>query len=127
LFHHAAREKKSKGRRVSENLGIQKVLFPDVMWDEQVNETFTALRDRLQDWKWFHPEFATAAGKANANGLIHRLFYNMKGMEVLPLELMNYGEESPRGRNPAREIRMREQGLLVPYVGWYAKYQVVND
>jgi len=123
LFHHAVREKKSKGPRVSENLGIQKVLFPDVKWDEQVNKTFTALRDRLQDWKWFHPEFATAAGKANANGLIHRLFYNMKGMEDLPLEMMNYGTSTPGSMNPVKKIRMREQGPLVPYAEWYGKYR----
>ena len=107
-FHHVTRETQSKRPRVSENEGIQKVLFPDVTWDAQVDEAFNKLRERLRDWQWFRPEFATAVGKANANGLIHRLFYNMKGMEDLPLELMDYGEEPPRGRNPVSEIRMRE-------------------
>lgn len=126
-FHHVARETKSKGPRVSENVGIQKVLFADVTWNAQVDEVFDDLRERLRDWKWFHPEFSTAVGKANANGLIHRLFYHMKGMEDLPLELMDYGKEPPRSRNPVSEIRMREQGLLVPYAGWYERYQAFQE
>ena len=126
-FHHVAREIKSNGSRVNENKGIQKVLFPDVMWDAQVDEAFNNLRERLRDWKWFHPEFATAVGKANANGLIYRLLYNMKGMEELPLELMDYGKESPGSRDPVRQIRMRDQGLLVPYAGWYERYQAFQE
>jgi hypothetical protein len=126
-FHHVARETKSKEPRVSENVGIQKVLFPDVTWNAQVDEAFNNLRERLRDWKWFHPEFATAAGKANANGLIHRLFYNMKGMEVLPLEMMNYGTSTPGSMNQVIKNRMREQGPLVPYAEWYGKYQTSQN
>ena len=122
-----ARETKSKEPRVSENVGIQKVLFPDVTWNAQVDEAFNNLRERLRDWKWFHPEFATAAGKANANGLIHRLFYNMKGMEVLPLEMMNYGTSTPGSMNQVIKNRMREQGPLVPYAEWYGKYQTSQN
>lgn len=111
---HSAVENNPNDYRMRNGKKIRKSIFGFETWGDQAEQDYHAFRKVLTDWKWLRSRFQTRAGNAEAHGLIGRLLREMRGMDRLPIDVMDYETFD----NLPKEA---ETNLLVPYLGWFSK------
>ena len=98
-----------------------------VTWGDVTESYYEYLMGDLNNsGGWLNARYASEAGKAEAIGIRDRLIREVKGMNELPVKIMDYAnsgsgftKDSPEGQ----ALINGEEELLVPYVGWYRESQ----
>lgn len=120
-FHHFMNEvasaQRSKGTPIPKTIS-QRLFFPDLVWTQTVDQSYTQLNEILGHWEWFNPTIHSKAGKSETKAIIHRLYNEMENMNLVSTEALGYWSQTTDIATDIHQLNPEETGLLIPHSKW---------